>query len=174
MWSRNHAYRKFREPTLGRTIPFAKLSEFRTREVTPLVLIFLLQVNKTDTCVLWFSVKKQNLKKIFSCFCGNKFSDVIKIQKFDSCQNKKCRSSFYLTYDTTLHTIKETTQDTLDDSTRILHQATTSCQSSLCSPLDNVSYLRGVVEGPGRSISIKKTTKPWVKHSVSKHKNWKI
>ena len=42
-----------------------------------------------------------------------------------------CRSSFYLTYDTTtLHTIKETTQDTLDDSTRILHQATISYQKS--------------------------------------------
>ena len=67
------------------------------------------------------------------------------------------RSRFYLTYDTTtLHTIKETTQNTLDDSTRILHQATTSCQSSPCSPLDNVSYLRGVVEGIGRSISVKK------------------
>ena len=65
--------------------------------------------------------------------------------------------------------IKEPTQDTLDDSTRILHQATTSCQSSPCSPLDNRSYLRGVVEGPGRSISVKKTTKQWVKHSESKY-----
>ena len=62
-----------------------------------------------------------------------------------------------MTYNTiTLHTTKETTHDALDDSTRILHQATTSCQSSPCSPLDNVSYLRGVVEGPGRSISVKK------------------
>ena len=84
-----------------------------------------------------------------------------------------CQSSFYLTYaTTTLHIIKETTQDTLDDSTRILHQAMTSCQSSPCSLLDNVSCLRGVVEGPGRSISVKKTTKQWVKHSVSKHNYW--
>ena len=50
---------------------------------------------------------------------------------------------FYMTYDTIiLHTTKKTTHDALDDSTRILHQATTSCQSSPCSPL-NVSYLRG-------------------------------
>ena len=41
-------------------IPFAKFPEFRTREVTPLILIFLLQVNnKADTRVLWFSVKKK-------------------------------------------------------------------------------------------------------------------
>ena len=37
----------------------------------------------------------------------------------------------------------------------------------------NVSYLRGVVEGPGRSISVKETTKQWVKHSVSKYNIWK-
>ena len=36
---------------------------------------------------------------------------------------------FYMTYDTiTLHTTKETTHDALDDSTRILHQETASCQ----------------------------------------------
>ena len=36
---------------------------------------------------------------------------------------------FYMTYDTiTLHTTKETTHDTLDDSARILHQEWTSCQ----------------------------------------------
>ena len=78
----------------------------------------------------------------------------------------KCIQHYHLSIEflldidtTTLHKIKETTQDTLDDSTRILHQATTSCQSSPCSSLDNVSYLRGVVEGPGRYISVKETTK---------------
>ena len=62
----------------------------------------------------------------------------------------------------------------LDDGTRILHQAT-----SLMSKVNrahrwtNMSYLRGVIEGPSRSISVKKTAKQWVKHSVSKHNIWK-
>ena len=52
--------------------------------MTPLVLIFLLQVNKADTHVLWFSKKKKIL------FYVNKFYDVIEIRKkIDSCQNKK-------------------------------------------------------------------------------------
>ena len=62
----------------------------------------------------------------------------------------------------------------LDDSTRILHQTT-----GLMSKVNrahcwiNVSYLRGVVEGPGRSISVKKIAKQWVKHLVSKRNIWK-
>ena len=41
--------------------------------------------NKADICVLWFSVRK--IEKKFSCFCVNKFFDVIRIRK-----------KFFLTY----------------------------------------------------------------------------
>ena len=96
--------------------------------------------------------------------------------------NIKCIQCYHLSIKllldidtTTLHKIKETTQDTLNDSTRILHQATTSCQSSSCSPLDNVSYLRGVVEGLGQSISVKKQLNSelntqWVNITIEKYK----
>ena len=61
----------------------------------------------------------------------------------------------------------------LDDGTRILHQAT-----SLMSKVNrahhwtNVSYLCRVVEGPDRSIFVKKITKQLVKHCITfeKHK----
>ena len=66
-----------------------------------------------------------------------------------------------MTYDTTtLYTTKETTQDALDDSTRILHQAT-GLMSKVNRPhrWTNVSKLQGAAKGPGRSKSVKKITK---------------
>ena len=72
--------------TLGRAIPFREkyleLGHMKGQ------LYFFLQVNnKVGTRVLLFFFCKKIKKKGF--FFGNKFSDVIKIQKFDSCQNKK-------------------------------------------------------------------------------------
>ena len=90
MWSRNHAYSKLREPALGRAIPFAKFPEFRTREKTSVLISLLQVVNKTDTRVLWFSVKKISKKKeVFLCVLVN-FMTSLKFEKNDFCQNKKC------------------------------------------------------------------------------------
>ena len=58
---------------------------------------------------------------------------------------------FYMTYDTiTLHTTKETTQDTLDDNTRILHQETGLMSKVIhAHRWIDVNKSQGPVEGPG-------------------------
>ena len=62
-------------------------------------LYFFLQVNnKADTRRFWFFCKQKIeklKKKTFSCFCVNEFYGVIKFQKFDSCQIKKCVLNFW-------------------------------------------------------------------------------
>ena len=89
MKSWNHAYKKPKELTLGRAIPFAKLLEFRTREVTHLVLIFLLQVNKADTHVLWFSKKEKTL-----VFVVINFLTSLKFKNLTFVKTKKCVLNF--------------------------------------------------------------------------------
>ena len=82
MWSQNHACRELREPALGKAIPFAKLLGFRTREEIPLFSYFFLQVhNKTDTRVLWFSVRKFE-KKSFLVFVLINFTTSLGFKKF--------------------------------------------------------------------------------------------
>ena len=66
-----------------------------------------------------------------------------------------------MTYDTTtLYITKETTYDALDDSTRILHQETGLMSKVICAHRwIDVSKSQGTTEGPGRSKSVKRTTK---------------
>ena len=50
---------------------------------------------------------------------------------------------------------KEITHDALDDSAQILHQEWTSCQKYT----KLTSRSRGAVEGPGRSVSVRKVAR---------------
>ena len=99
MWSWNHAFRKLREPALGKAIPSAKLPEFRTREVTPFVLIFLLQANKADTHVLWFSKKEKNLVFVVINFLTSlKFENLTLVKTKKMCFEslKKYKKKFFI------------------------------------------------------------------------------
>ena len=94
MWSQNHACRELKELALGRAIPFEKLPEFRTREEIPLFSYFFFQVhNKTDTRVLWFSVRKFE-EKSFLVFVLINFMTVIRIRKNSFLLAKKMCSEF--------------------------------------------------------------------------------
>ena len=66
-----------------------------------------------------------------------------------------------MTYDTTtLYITKETSHDALDDSTRILHQETGLMSKVIrAHRWIDVSKSQGAAEGPGRSKSVKETTR---------------
>ena len=92
MWSRNHACSELREPTLGRVIPFTKLLKVRTREETPLFSYFFcrLIIKQIHMCC--------DFLKIFSCFCVNKFYDVIRSRIFFNLSKKNVCFEFLKKY----------------------------------------------------------------------------